>query len=162
MTLDQIKRRDELADMYRHRTNETEITITGTFKAGYDAGFADAKTEIKQCTFDNDLLNDLSDEFGRSQSNELFTIMESARCYRVGFRAAEKRYGNVFKIQDDYQLFLEKHQAEQDDQITELTRKLELAKKALLRLDVRVNEAGSKDDISAAGKIISSALKELE
>lgn len=46
MTEEQKKRRDELADRYRHKTNETEITITGTFKAGYEAGYADAKEEI--------------------------------------------------------------------------------------------------------------------
>lgn len=66
----------------------------------------------KPIIFEEQFLQELSENFGKEQSNEVFTMLEAARCFRVGYREAEKRIAQAFNTQDEYQIFLEKNQAE--------------------------------------------------
>lgn len=95
-------------------------------------------------------LNELSNKFGESQSNNVFDIMEAARCYRVGYRAGfedakeemnkhvDQATDLVFSACDRSNAVVDKLMSK-NDQITELTRKLEVAKKiakeAIKRID---------------------------
>lgn len=81
-------------------------------------------------------LNELSNKFGESQSNNVFDIMEAARCYRVGYRAGfedakeemnkhvDQATDLVFSACDRSNAVVDKLMSK-NDQITELTRKLE-------------------------------------